>query len=1176
MESAFGTDLSALRIHDDATAARFARGIDARAFTRGSHVYLAAGQSAENLSLLAHEAAHAVQQTATINAEWPVGPPAQAPPALTPAEPGLLQRDADAPSGAIGRLLSLARSFIPDWIVDAVTEISRVGLWNYLKGRLSSLIGGLFDRLRASGGTGASLVTLFTSLIARGRLIATALSAGDCGPLFAALNDMGSVLGNLAGRAWDRIVTFLTPIGDWFTSVWARFGAPALEYLQELGGDVWNFLCNAGTALWNGIKKLGPLAGQAWDAVKELLGIQSGADDGPGLVDWLKGKAVDLWNELKAKIQPVIDAALRLKDRIVALIPLDAIQRLSDKVMAWTDQATALADKMDNPEGVTENRDLLSAVIIPALHRGIASLSSQVQQASDWVTDQIGGVATQLSDWLSGLARNTLLSPFAGVLTWLGTEAQAVGRWVSGEVAGVFTWARHALSLLDEWLEPILGMLRRLVGMLVNLMDRFTDLIPGRFWNAIPKCIRDPVKDFLVKRVLSQIPVFADLLALPDIWTKVKGAFERIIIQVFRDGRLAAAAWSFFSTVLDLLGVPPSLVTKLIRNAANAIRDILRDPVGFMRNILAALREGLSNFIDNIGTHLLNGALNWVLSAVEDGGIKVPKPFSITLRNVLDLILQVLAITKEKIFQRIEKLKGREVADKARKLVAAAEKGFEWLSILIREGPAGLWKHLQGELSNLWDTMLNMAIDYLIGRFVKQALAWVAKTLASGGFSVIIDAIKALYDAMKVLARYLRQFLEIANSVCEGVSELARGVTARGAKFVEDACDSALPAVLAFIARTLGIGDLPETVAEGIRTVRGKVESAIDSLIERTFAAVDWLLQKGKDAVEALIDWWTAKEPFNDSEGKPHKVYLDGQADNARVMIASDPMDIDAAINAVSANEDLSAAEKTAHIANIRTFRAPLEDAVAELKRLNKTETPGNLPSEKARRTDALKKATAKLREQMRGLAGAIRDALFGDLDYKDLPQTKLTPDCSNSSKATKMVAEPLSTKGEQGSEPEGGAADPAGWSALQAAGFTTGGYEYKRMHLINARFGGKGMRNNLTPGSRQNNSNHLGSVENIVKQLVGDNRGTRKRKGVIWYEATVDYYSKGDEPGDWPTTFSHLGGEPVRASMFASAINLRWGPMRREGTTWVRDGNTLQSFSVAPIPLPPFKGQKP
>jgi len=67
MEARFGVDFSSVRIHDDASAAATAAGIDAAAFTLGEDVVFGAGRydpsNPAGRRLLAHELAHVVQQS---------------------------------------------------------------------------------------------------------------------------------------------------------------------------------------------------------------------------------------------------------------------------------------------------------------------------------------------------------------------------------------------------------------------------------------------------------------------------------------------------------------------------------------------------------------------------------------------------------------------------------------------------------------------------------------------------------------------------------------------------------------------------------------------------------------------------------------------------------------------------------------------------------------------------------------------------------------------------------------------------------------------------------------------------------------------------------------------------------------------------------------------------------
>ncbi|HEU0216902.1 MAG TPA: DUF4157 domain-containing protein [Stellaceae bacterium] len=62
LESRLGADFSHVRVHDDTAAQDAAHGLNARAFTHGSDIWLGPGASQSDTHLMAHEATHVVQQ----------------------------------------------------------------------------------------------------------------------------------------------------------------------------------------------------------------------------------------------------------------------------------------------------------------------------------------------------------------------------------------------------------------------------------------------------------------------------------------------------------------------------------------------------------------------------------------------------------------------------------------------------------------------------------------------------------------------------------------------------------------------------------------------------------------------------------------------------------------------------------------------------------------------------------------------------------------------------------------------------------------------------------------------------------------------------------------------------------------------------------------------------------
>ena len=67
----FGADLSPIRVHQDSQAQAMAKGMSTRAFTLQNHVYLGSGERPDDLGLMAHETAHALQQRGSTTAVQP-------------------------------------------------------------------------------------------------------------------------------------------------------------------------------------------------------------------------------------------------------------------------------------------------------------------------------------------------------------------------------------------------------------------------------------------------------------------------------------------------------------------------------------------------------------------------------------------------------------------------------------------------------------------------------------------------------------------------------------------------------------------------------------------------------------------------------------------------------------------------------------------------------------------------------------------------------------------------------------------------------------------------------------------------------------------------------------------------------------------------------------------------
>ena len=1187
LEPALGADLSAVRIHTGPDAAQAAARVGARAFVQHNHIFLAAGQSPNDLTVIAHEAAHTVQQSAEQNAEYAHGPPATSTATLSPATPGMIQpyfgeslvdavgdaagavydAGADAVAWAGDKLADAfwwaVKKFLPGWLADALGKIRELGIVGFLKDLITAPFRFIFSGLREAGEFVGNFIGQFGKLGARVAKILGALAKGNCKPLLEGVRELKATVAEISGAVWDRLVEFFRPVGDFFTGVWNNLLKPIGGFLKEVAGDVWDFITGLGSKLWQLTAPVRDAVSGAWDFITDLLGIGGGggsSEGGGGLLDWITAKASEAWDGIKSFFKPVTEPLSRVFTAIGNFLPIRLIGDFIRSITNWAEHAGEMADNMDNGS-VAENQKPLRAQILPGILNAIAAVRRGVSSAGDAIAGTVTSITGGVAELISGIANTPPFDLASGALNWLGRAANQLGGWIAGGVHGVFGGVDGCLATLARWVNPILRALEKIFDVMSDLVGRMGELIKG-VWHLIPACIREPLQDFLIHQILGRIPVFKEILEVPNIVARVLGLARKIVIQVFVHGDLLGAAWTFFSSVLEFFGLPPDLVVSLVRNAAKAFKDIIRNPIGFIINTIKAATKGLGQFIDHIWTHLLKGLADWLFGQLKDVNITVPREFSIA--GVFDVVSQILGLTKEHVLGLIAKKKGDAVAQKVRRALDAGAFVLRWLKVLIEKGPVGFWEEIRNHLNDLWDTVIEKVKGYVMEKIIQKATQWLLGFLDISGITPAINTIIAVYNAIESFMQYLKQILEIVNSVFLGVSDIAKGAIARAADFVEGAAVRVLPIAIGFLANQLGLGKLGEKIKEVVTAIRTKVDGAIEKLIDAAGTAWESLKETGRQIAGSIFDWWHARESAPAEDGEEHSVYLEGEPENPRLMVASAPMDADLAIQLIE-ESSLGDAEKKKALGSAKERRQTITVAVKELTKLNRQLGTGATPGNRAADSEAISAQNKLMRAAMRELVEILAKAAFVGGSYDDLEQT-VVPDLG-SAKASKAKADPLTPKRRMGSPPS---VDPPGWAMIVKKRLTDNAPNYVRLHLINENFEGSGAAiGNLVPGSKQNNGDHLRSVENPLKDLVGPHPNDRKYKAQVWYEASVNYYSASQGKG-WAADVKVAG---VKASDFAESIDFRWGLYNWKGKKdkWKRNAAAVGSFRLGPVPLPDF-----
>ncbi len=1119
MEGRFGAPLADVRVHADGAAAASAEGLGARAYTAGNDIVFGAArydpESTEGRGLLAHELTHVVQQRS------PAAPPtaqrsaadggahhdkaereAEANAKLMASRAPLTAKEApttgvqrswagDAWDSATGAVSDAAGAVVDagsaavDAVGDAIGAVAmrlvrevapslvpviERGPMALLRDMVSSALDSLTAVLNAldPSGTLTAMLGVFTGLVERAAGIAAALISGDCQPLLNAIDELKTFVTEVAGEAWDRLTTFLQPIGDFFSDLWNGYGAPAIEWLRNKAGAVWARIEAFGTDIWNWTAPIRNAVGDAWGWVKEqLFGPEEAGngDSSGGIVGWITTKAGEAWDWVKEQTAPVWQPIAATAQKVADMLPPPWMRNFGQQMQQMSTQLNASATAMQGGDGVAENRDTLASVL-PSVTQVIGTVRNVIVEAGGWVSTKVGALGGAVTSLMGSLRSSTLMAMLANALGWLEDAALRLVSWADEKVRGLFDWLLQGFDALTPFIENAVGVVRRLIGVVGDLM-RLPQLILSSVWEAIPCCIREPIKNFVFNQILARIPVFGQFFSDPTLWPRVQATALRILRQVFVDGDLAGAAWTFFQSVLRVLGLPPELVVQVLAKAAAAIGDILTDPVGFLINLLGAVKAGFGRFFDNIGTHLLNGVSGWLFGQAESAGITPPTDFSIA--SIFSFVLQVLGITVEHIFERLERKLDPGTVRRLRQIMNLATGAWHFLSILITEGPAGLWVEIQNQLSNLWDRVLDGVISWVTDAIIGRATRWLMSLLDVTGIMPVINTLVAVYNAIESFVQYLREMLEIVSRVLDGILDIAHGAIDGAAGFLEDALDRAMPVAIGFLANQFGLGNIGERMHELLETVRELVDQGIDWLIDRAIElgqAFIAMARRGVEAVrDAVVGWWNRHFAFTDENGEGHELYFTGEGASAQLTIASTPQSFTAFLDA---QEVGASATKQGKIARARALHT-------ELLRVQRTAAPaaadGSATAPGANAEAEVVSLTTQLadlaKEIMGGGAGASTAPEYGNLE---------------SGMGRSATVERLTAVHAPGSEPSvsGGL-----WEALGRR--RHGGSTYYIMgHLLNHHLGGTGASwANLTPLTRSANSSMSAGFEEHAKTRV-------------------------------------------------------------------------------------------
>lgn len=883
IEPKVGANLSGVRVHSGPSAQRAASSIGARAFTHSNNIFLNRSESSHNLGLMAHEATHVVQQGAAPVQRQPLE-----------ASEAAIQRKSITSSAPPD-----IQRFIPDAVLEELADYAR-----HIPG-----------------------YTLFTVLI-------------EYDPL----------------RGKDVPRTPMTLLEGLMGLV--PFGTYIFDTLREKGiiQAAFDWVTNELRRLNLSLGRIEQTIDNAWEDVRLTT---EGFDYNLAVV-------IRHFNLL---YQDVVAFAESLVDKIIDLIK-EAVVETAESLLA-ENKAWSLLKKVIHYNPLRDEAVEASTVeiledflLLIGREQELEQMKARgtLQETADWIDTQIETFQFLLetfkgliSDAWNAVQPENLLqldTNLASLAIRAGSFLEQVWTFASTVASTVLEFIKKALlSWLSTFATDIPGY-RLLTVMLrkdpftneavprtpINLIRGFMSLLPGgeRQFQQMNETGVIPQAAQRIEAAMETLGItwpfvqqlFIDLwnaFTIEDLLEPVE-AFTRILEQFGEPiGRLVAFVIEVIKVVmgliLEMMHFPSDLVASIIANALQALDDIKRDPIGFLINLLNALKRGFDKFFGNILTHLLDGLTGWLFGQLAKAGIQPPTELS--LETVLDLVFQLLGITIDNLWQKLADRIGQEKVDKLRSGMERLEGIWIFIQDVQERGVAAIWEKIESQISNLWNMVLEKVQNFVMVRVIEQMTARLLSMLDPTGIMAVINSFVAFFDAVQSAVEYFREILEIVNSFTTTVAEIARGSVEGAAQFLENTLAMSLPVAIGFLANQVGLGDLGDRIGEIIADIRGFIDRAINWLIDQAIRLGGALLEMGRSAVGSVLEWWRKRTSVGEGTER-HTLYFEGDEDNAELTIASTPTRLLQFITQIKNNASYQDPAKQAAIILIETEIATL------------------------------------------------------------------------------------------------------------------------------------------------------------------------------------------------------------------------------------------------------------
>jgi len=300
-------------------------------------------------------------------------------------------------------------------------------------------------------------------------------------------------------------------------------------------------------------------------------------------------------------------------------------------------------------------------------------------------------------------------------------------------------------------------------------------------------------------------------------------------------------AWNKLKAVVNAIIDFATRLVELLGRLAYLVGDIVSSPRAFFRNLVSGIGQGFSTFIGSIGKFLATAFFDWLRGS---SGVSVQMPKDLGPQGIFGLFTQLLNLGTETIWERMEIVYDKTIANAFRRGEVLLDRGLEIFQIVRTEGLGGLWDEIRNSLGTILDDTLDMIKENVLYAAVKKVILEVGKMLVPGGGFIAIA--EKIFRLLQFIVEARDKILDLIEAFVDSVEMAVKGNVSGIVDHITGALTKFITLALDFLVGLFGLSNLKDKVTGFIERMRAPVVRGIDWVLNK----LKPLVMKGKKVVE--------------------------------------------------------------------------------------------------------------------------------------------------------------------------------------------------------------------------------------------------------------------------------------------------------------------------------------